>query len=316
MKLQAYFGFYFAFSSLGWKPVIAFAPNQPSECSSRGFAHPSSPPNLPSSLDTCTTSFSKPLLNNRLRRKINQYSSGSVSLRLFEDKLENDESVDLATSSEDSYFRIQNLAPLIGGQSLLILVSVGIANVLHVANSGLGPNFVLDESSLQLGSLATLPLIGLAFILDKFEKDVPALLEVSRATQRSVLAMLGEKRKPLIALVSSMGLGIAAGVGEEMLFRGIIQGELVTQVGDSLALISSAIVFGALHAVTPLYAILASVASLYFGELYLLNGNLAVPIVCHSVYDIWALLYAHWAITAMSNEEITVIANWEPAETK
>jgi membrane protease YdiL (CAAX protease family) len=59
---------------------------------------------------------------------------------------------------------------------------------------------------------------------------VPALLGVSRATQLSVLAMLGEKRKPLIALGANLGLGTAAGVGEESLFRGIIQGELVTLV--------------------------------------------------------------------------------------
>jgi membrane protease YdiL (CAAX protease family) len=111
---------------------------------------------------------------------------------------------------------------------------------------------------------------------------VPALLEVSRATQRSVLAMLGEKCKPLIALEANLGLGIAAGVGEERLFRGIIQGGLVTQVGDNVALISSAVVFGALHAVTPLYVILAGVASLHFGQLNLSYGNLGVPIVCHA----------------------------------
>ena len=95
--------------------------------------------------------------------------------------------------------------------------------------------------------------------------------------------MLGEKRKPLIALGANLGLGTAAGVGEESLFRGIIQGELVTLVGDNVTLISSAAVFGAIHAVTPLYyAILAGVASLHFGRLNLSYGNLGVPIVCHA----------------------------------
>jgi membrane protease YdiL (CAAX protease family) len=317
MKIQGYFGFYCTLLSLEWRSAAAFVPT-PATKSNGGFAHPSYY-NLPSSLpiDTYTTSSfgPSPLLEKRARRRIHQFPSKSFSLGLS-NELQNDEPVELATSTTDAYFSVQNLVPLIGAQSLLILVSVGIAKALHISNSGLGPNFILDGSAFQMGCLATLPLIGLAFVLDKFEKDVPALLEVSRATQRSVLAMLGEKRKPMTALVASLGLGIAAGVGEEMLFRGIIQGELVTQVGDIVALISSAIVFGALHAVTPLYAILAGVASLYFGELYLSYDNLAVPIVCHAVYDVWALLSAHWAITGMTEEERAVIANWEPAETR
>ena len=269
-----------------------------------GSAFLSTPPHLPS------TRF-----DNEVRYRIHRSPSRSLELLHLSKNLQNDEPLEVV-SSEDAYFNVKNLVPLIGGQSILIVASIGIAKVLHVDNFGLGPDFLLDSSSLQSGAVATLPLIGLAFVLDKFEKNVPALMEVSRATQRSVLSMLGEKRKPLIALLASMGLGIAAGVGEEMLFRGILQGELVSKVGDAVALGSSAIVFGALHAVTPLYAILASVASLYFGELYLSSHNLAVPIVCHSVYDVWALLSAHWAITAMTDEERTLIANWEPSRTE
>jgi hypothetical protein len=65
-------------------------------------------------------------------------------------------------------------------------------------------------------------------------------------------------------------------------FEVLPRGGLVTLVGDNVALISSAAVFGALHAVAPLYAILAGVASLHFGRLHLSYGNLGVPIVCHA----------------------------------
>ena len=74
--------------------------------------------------------------------------------------------------------------------------------------------------------------------------------------------LLGGSRKPIIALVVSIALGCAAGLGEEMLFRGILQGDLNERFGDLVALTSSAVIFGALHAVTPLYAFIAGLASL------------------------------------------------------
>ena len=60
---------------------------------------------------------------------------------------------------------------------------------------------------------------------------------------------------------------------------------------------------GLLHAVTPLYSILAATASLFFGYLYNISHNLAVPMICHAVYDIGALLWAHYSVTGLSNKE-------------
>ncbi len=97
-----------------------------------------------------------------------------------------------------------------------------------------------------------------------------------------------------------------------MLFRGVLQSELGERFGDIAALTSSAVIFGALHAVTPLYAILAGLASLYFGELYLQYHNLAVPIVCHGLYDVGALMAAHLTVTGMSEDERIALTNWEP----
>ena len=182
----------------------------------------------------------------------------------------------------------------------------------NVPNYGLGQTFALDQTSLEFGAKATVPLFALAFILDFVEKSYPPLQDVSKATQRSVLSLLGGARQPLLALGVSIALGAAAGWGEEMLFRGVLQSELTTQMGENIALVSSAVVFGALHAVTPLYAILAGVASLYFGELYLMYDNLAVPIVCHGLYDVGALMAAHWTVSGMTENERIALANWQP----
>lgn len=96
---------------------------------------------------------------------------------------------------------------LIGAQGLLILASVAVAMILNIPNFGLGSNFVFDTTSVFVGVIATLPLFGLAFVLDIVESYVPALREVTMATQRSVLALLGERRKPLVAILTSIALG-------------------------------------------------------------------------------------------------------------
>jgi len=55
--------------------------------------------------------------------------------------------------------------------------------------------------------------------------------------------------------------------------------------------------------VTPVYALLAGLASVFFGYLYNVSQNLAVPIICHGVYDVGALMWAHWSVTDLSEEE-------------
>ena len=216
--------------------------------------------------------------------------------------------------NEVDNFDAKTTAALVAGQSALVAVAVIFAAILGTSNYGLGNGFAINAQALQSGAIATLPLFVLAYVLDFVEKGVPALQDVTKATQRSVLALLGRKRKPIIALGTALALGAAAGIGEEMLFRGVLQEALATKFGDSIAVVSSSIIFGLLHAVTPLYAALASLASFFFGFLYLQSSNLAVPIICHGLYDVGALLWAHWTVTDMSFEEQTDIIEWSGPE--
>ena len=80
--------------------------------------------------------------------------------------------------------------------------------------------------------------------------------------------------------------------------------------GSALSVGLSAIIFGALHAVTPLYALLAALASVYFGAIYIWSSNLAVPIVTHAFYDLVAVLFAHWTVSRLSMEEQTSLSQW------
>lgn len=234
----------------------------------------------------------KQLLRNQRDNSSRKYvlNSAIPSNFALKNSIKNDDLIDV---EKDEDFDVQSTLSLISAQSVLVVVAIVAANFLNVPNNGLGDGFQFDSESIKSGVLATLPLFILAFVLDFVEKKVPALQDVTKATQRSVLLVLGGVKKPAIAIGVSMALGAAAGLGEEMLFRGVLQSELSEKFGDVAALTSASIIFGALHAVTPLYALLASLASLYFGELYLQYHNLVVPIVCHGLYDVGALFAAH-----------------------
>jgi hypothetical protein len=52
---------------------------------------------------------------------------------------------------------------------------------------------------------------------------------------------------------------------------------------------------------------------MYFGYLYHTAGNLAVPITTHSLYDMAALLYAHWTVSQMSRKEQEALIDWDPS---
>jgi len=214
-------------------------------------------------------------------------------------------------TDDDKLFDAGMTVSAVAGQSLLIGIAVLGAIFFNTPNYGLGPDISFSGAALVDGIVKTIPLGLFAYILDFFEKDMPALQNVTKATQRTILSLLGGKFKPVIAIVFSIALGLAAGLGEEMLFRGIMQYELQSRLGDILSLGITATIFGLLHAVTPVYALLATMAGAYFGWIYQSAGNLAVPIITHTVYDIAALFYAHWIVTRMTEEEQQAIVEWE-----
>jgi uncharacterized protein len=212
---------------------------------------------------------------------------------------------------EDDLFDGRTTLALVGGQSVIIVAAILAAFVLGTPNWGLGPGVSFNLDALQVGTLCTVPLFALAAALDLIEDRFPALQDVTKATYRSVLALLGGTFKPTLALVTATALGLVAGLGEEMLFRGVLQYELAERFGPWIAVGVASIVFGVLHAVTPAYAALAGMASLYFGSLYLYFDNLGIPIFCHAIYDVGALYYAHWTVSQLPAGERKALANWK-----
>lgn len=119
-------------------------------------------------------------------------------------------------NDDDQLFNLQTTIALVGGQSLLIGVAVLIAKLVGTPNYGFGANVDFSLASIGSGILWSLPLGLLAVVLDLIEDKFPALQDVSKATQSSVLNFLGGKFKPTIGILVSLALGLAAGFGEEM----------------------------------------------------------------------------------------------------
>lgn len=84
-------------------------------------------------------------------------------------------------------------------------------------------------------------------------------------------------------------IALLAGLGEEMLFRGIIQQGLQGWLGPWPGLLLASFVFGAAHWVSRTYMIFACLMGLYLGLLYWRTDNLLVPIIVHALYDFIAL---------------------------
>jgi membrane protease YdiL (CAAX protease family) len=170
-------------------------------------------------------------------------------------------------------------AMLIAGQSLLAVFAAGSAAILGTPNWGLGLNFQVDSPALLAGLAASVPLLAFAVVLEVAEAKLPAenfikklLTGVSQSTQSSILLILGPTFKPVAGFISALFMGLAAGIGEEWLFRGVCQPELITRVfgGSTMAgNAATSVVFGALHYATPLYSFLVALVSLFFGQLAL-----------------------------------------------
>ena len=132
------------------------------------------------------------------------------------------------------------------------------------------------------GVAATLPLLGL----------LRWCLRTRWGPVRRLVGLVEEHVGPYLAGTSTAGivlLSLMAGIAEEALFRGVIQAGLAEWLPIPVSVGIAALLFGAAHWLTPSYAVLAGLIGLYLGILFLVTGNLLVPIVTHAVYDIVAL---------------------------
>lgn len=142
--------------------------------------------------------------------------------------------------------------------------------------------------ALVLSVLATAPLIVAVLALIQCRWNwVEALRRIVEDHLLPLFSNTGPSAVLAVALV--------AGIGEELLFRGVIQAGLEGLTGPVTALAIASLLFGLAHALTPAYFFLTFVTGIYLGGLYQATGNLLVPIMVHFLYD-WVAL--SWFLSA------------------
>ena len=130
----------------------------------------------------------------------------------------------------------------------------------------------------------TLPLLLLAWWA--LHSDWLPLARLAGTIEELVAPMFAGSPVYALACVS-----ILAGVGEEALFRGVLQDVFGEWLGVWGGLAITSGLFGLAHFVTAEYAILAGLIGVYLGSLALAHQNLAAPMLIHALYDFVALTY-------------------------
>ena len=111
---------------------------------------------------------------------------------------------------------------------------------------------------------------------------------------RSLVRMVDELLVPLFegwTLLEMMAVSLAAGVGEELLFRGVVLHHTAARFGMAAGLGLSSLLFGLVHFLSPAYFVFATLMGVYLGLLYWWCDNLLPAIVTHALYDFVVLVY-------------------------
>ena len=95
-----------------------------------------------------------------------------------------------------------------------------------------------------------------------------------------------------------VGLSVLAGIGEELLFRGAVQGWLLQHTGPWTAVIAASVLFGLVHYISFTYFLMATGLGLIMGATYQLSGSLGLVMAWHALYDMVAIFcllqFPHW----------------------
>jgi membrane protease YdiL (CAAX protease family) len=86
-------------------------------------------------------------------------------------------------------------------------------------------------------------------------------------------------------------ISLTAGWGEEMLFRGVLQGAFSRWLGPWTGLALASALFALMHPISVVYILLVFLFGLYLGYLWMASDNLLVVVITHGLYDFLALVY-------------------------
>jgi membrane protease YdiL (CAAX protease family) len=179
--------------------------------------------------------------------------------------------------NEQNFFKV---ACYFEGSLIIVAIVLGwIADIDPFAN------IIFSETAVFYGIIGTIPLF--IFFVALYQIQIDAFQQVKRTLLETLAPSMHRYHWTDLFV-----LGAIAGITEEILFRGVIQPWMESSWGMTSGLIASSIIFGLVHAVTPLYALLATLVGIYLGLAMDYGGerNLLTPIIIHGLYDFLAFL--------------------------
>jgi membrane protease YdiL (CAAX protease family) len=168
-------------------------------------------------------------------------------------------------------------------EAALILVAVFLA---RLAGINIFDNLHFSELAVACGVIGTIPLFFLLLGLEQLRAE--PIIKIKKLLFDTLGPGLQDCHWTDLLVLASI-----AGLSEELLFRGVIQPWIESSWGITAGLIYSNIIFGLAHAVTPVYAVLATLVGIYLSlsmDYYGGDRNLLLPIVIHSLYDFMAFI--------------------------
>lgn len=178
----------------------------------------------------------------------------------------------------------------------LILVAIGFG---WLANINPFANLHFSEFTIIYGLIGTVPLFFLYLALEQLPlKSVIKIRDILFQTLGAALQRYHWTDLLILAAV--------AGISEEILFRGVVQPWIEASWSMTAGLIATNIIFGLAHAVTPLYAVLATLVGVYLSLSMDYDGsrNLLLPIIIHGLYDFLAFVALMRAYRASRNTDL------------
>ena len=134
------------------------------------------------------------------------------------------------------------------------------------------------------GIVACLPLLVVFFICVRW--PVGPLVRIKQLSEEFIREWFASCSVLQLGLIS-----LLAGIGEEMLFRGVIQDTLSAWINPLAGIVLASLLFGLMHPITPFYVVLAALMGAFLGWIFIITENLLPPIITHGLYDFLALTY-------------------------
>ena len=172
------------------------------------------------------------------------------------------------------------------GMAILFETGIGFVGILLAKLAGvpIWSSLVVSSEALARGLIATLPMLAMLVVLT-LNRWTP-LVDLKRQLEAIVRVLFAESSWLELALIS-----LAAGVGEELLFRGALQPLLAGWVPPIVAIGVVSLAFGLAHALSTMYFVAATLVGFYLGWLTMAYDDLIAPMVAHGLYDFIALTY-------------------------